>query len=70
MATIDSRSLNQRLFEALNINQKYITEINISMKANDIVKVSVESIMEDEQADNVMKLLKEYYLVEKPDGKR
>ena len=63
-------SFNIKLIKALNIELKNITDICIFSHANNMVRVRVEYLLdEDNGGNNLLELLQEYYLIKIPDAK-
>jgi hypothetical protein len=68
MAIVNDKRFDSKLLEALGINQKAVTNLEIRCKAGDVTMVHLEFILFEEQGDKVLKMIRDYYLVEKPDG--
>ena len=66
IAFSEDDSFNVKLIKALGINQEYVTNIRILSHVESNVVVEVEYLLADENGEELIELLQEYYLVEIP----
>jgi hypothetical protein len=65
---ITSAKFATDLCRALELDISRITSINISMLANQPVTVTIERAVVESEADEIIKLVKQYTLVDKENG--
>jgi len=66
IAFSEDDSFNVKLIKALGINQEDVTSIRILSHVESNVVVEVEYLLADENGEELIELLQEYYLVEIP----
>ena len=68
MSTITNSSLIWDLFKALGLDYKYVTDVTIHIHADDMVRVDVTHLLEEDSGKAMVEVMKHYYLIERPDG--
>jgi hypothetical protein len=62
MAVLHDSQFGKQLCEILHLDPKKTIDIFISNKINDAVRVNVTQILQEEEGDELIKVLKEYKL--------
>jgi hypothetical protein len=59
-------AFSEKLCRILDIDPSRCTQIDIAIKPNSLVSVSVQFWLQDDESGDILEVLKEYCLVEKP----
>jgi hypothetical protein len=69
MATVMAHDIGVELIQILGLQDKFVGSITIHIDPNAVVTMDVVHFMTSKQGEDILTMMKKYYLIEKSDGK-